>query len=621
MIPSQIIRRTNSDEKYLVVAKERYGHQCQWTWIAVSLIQWDGIPPDLADAAYEQIADKTANYGAETERKCGSNNKKTCACQGSNTEYNGASYTFGCSWTMYTNCCKFCKSSDARKFRLKAGEEEGNLENICHLLTDAITPHFAKLAPDCYNNMCLFEEVADDCRIGKGGSGRPFSGITTVLDFCAHSHKDTNNMIGGCTVVVTLNRPENRGSAEEADDEQFHVLPLYIPDATPEELQEKVNSGGLEALSSFNRTITVKNVAKKACKRGRMTAEKKRMLDGYVPENFGDPLTPKPAKKNSPLKRTPKKLDRKRLQSPEKTPQRRIQEAALEEGGVAVSTGFVNNILSQFEDSQQTLLQEQILSSNAAQSIQDVSQRHGSSSYSSWQDLGYSSTPYLNIGQRQVSNAVQRQNSSGILPSISPAYSPSYQSRPIPSARARPSPVAMRESPALYNEFTQPVSLSFGQYRSPPPGERPHIRTIMINNPCLVRQMPTVQPIYSSPRPAYIPRIPHPATYQQANPAQPRLPQGQPRREVFVQQAQQPRTPNLASQGRPMHPPQAQANFQNAGFPHQAEALAQPLASQAGAMPVSHGFVNNIVNQFSDSDSILALLEETHGQVEVLEGF
>ena len=96
----QIIRRTNSDEKYLVMAKERYGHQCQWTWIAISLIQWDGIPMNLADAAYDQIADKAANYGSETERKCGTNTKKTCACQGSNEDYNGASYTFGCSWTM-----------------------------------------------------------------------------------------------------------------------------------------------------------------------------------------------------------------------------------------------------------------------------------------------------------------------------------------------------------------------------------------------------------------------------------------------------------------------------------------------------------------------------------------
>merc|ERR1719362_1178926 len=202
-----------------------------------------------------------------------------------------------------------------------------------------------------------------------------------------------------------------------------------------------------------------------------MTAEKKRMLDGYIPEKFGEPNTPKPPKK-SPLKRTPKKLDTKRL-SPEKsvTPQKRIQEAALEEGAVAVSSGFVNNILSQFEDSQQAMLQEQILSSTA-QNIQDPSQRHVSSSYSHWQNSSHSYRPNLNSSQRQGSNAAHGPGSSALGSSqhlSSPAYSPSYQSRPIPSARARPSPVVMRESPALYNEFTQPVSLSFGQYRTPPP--------------------------------------------------------------------------------------------------------------------------------------------------------
>ena len=52
--------------------------------------------------------------GSETERMCGANKKKTCACQGTNTSFNGASYTFGCSWTMYQNVCKFCRSTDVR---------------------------------------------------------------------------------------------------------------------------------------------------------------------------------------------------------------------------------------------------------------------------------------------------------------------------------------------------------------------------------------------------------------------------------------------------------------------------------------------------------------------------
>merc|ERR1719319_1719776 len=358
-IAKWVIRRTNDDEKYLVVVKERYGHQCEWTWIAMSLVQWDGVPPELADKAYDQITDKTANYGSETERKCGANSKKTCACQGSNGDYNGASYTFGCSWTMYTNCCKFCKSSEARKYRLKQGQEEGNLENICDLLTDSITPHFAKLAPDCYNNMCLFEEVAADCRIGTE-EGRPFSGITTVLDYCAHSHKDNNNMIGGCTVVVSLIRPENRGGAEvEVEDEQYHVLPLYMPDGTEAELEEKMNAGGLDVLSSFPRTITIKSIAKKCCKRGRMTAEKKRMLDGYIPENFcsTSPTTVPKTPKKSPVKKIlkPKEPKKKLL------PMQNIQEEALEEGAVAVSSGFVSGMLSQFSQSQASLLQDDLL--------------------------------------------------------------------------------------------------------------------------------------------------------------------------------------------------------------------------------------------------------------------
>jgi len=286
-IAKWVIRRSNQEEKYCIIVKNRYGHQCEYAWIAVSQIQWDGLSQELADTAYEEISGRTAKYGSETERMCGANKKKTCACQGLNNSFNGASYTFGCSWTMYQNVCKFCRSSEVHKFRLKDASEEINLDKICQQLTDAVTPSFGRMAPDCYNNMCLFDEVAGGCRIGTQ-PGRPFSGITTVCDYCAHSHKDNNNMIGGCTVVVTLTRPENRTLAK-VDDEQFHVLPQYVPDATPEEVQEMIASGGLEVLSKFQRTITVRERPKKPnCKRGRPTAEKKKMLDGYVPEGYTD---------------------------------------------------------------------------------------------------------------------------------------------------------------------------------------------------------------------------------------------------------------------------------------------------------------------------------------------
>ena len=59
-------------------------------------------------------------------------------------------------------------------------------------------------------------------------------GETCFWDFCAHSHRDTNNMFGGCTGIVTLLKPENRDFRQKPDDEQLHVLPHYRPDDTDE---------------------------------------------------------------------------------------------------------------------------------------------------------------------------------------------------------------------------------------------------------------------------------------------------------------------------------------------------------------------------------------------------
>jgi len=284
-IAKWVLRRTNQEEQYLVIVKQRFGHRCEYTWLATAIVQWDGLTRDLADRAYDQIATKTSAFGTETERQCSANKRKTCACQGLNMNYSGASYTFGCSWTMYHNICKFCRSAEVHKFKLKEESAEDSLASCCIELNDFVVPVYNKCAPDSYSNMCLFEELAEDCRIGTvgTGTGRPFSGITTVCDFCAHSHKDTNNMVGGATAVVTLLRPEDR-DLRKPEEEQYHVLPLYVPDMSLKEIEEKTVAGGLEVLDKFSRVIAVREQKLANCRRGKLTQEKKAYLDNLAKE-------------------------------------------------------------------------------------------------------------------------------------------------------------------------------------------------------------------------------------------------------------------------------------------------------------------------------------------------
>ena len=77
------------------------------------------------------------------------------------------------------------------------------MENSIQDLATELAPLYKQIAPESYSNMIAFEDVAQDCRIGRK-PGKPFSGVTIVHDFCAHSHRDNQNMNAGCTVVRRL---------------------------------------------------------------------------------------------------------------------------------------------------------------------------------------------------------------------------------------------------------------------------------------------------------------------------------------------------------------------------------------------------------------------------------
>ena len=218
------IRRSSVQEKVLVLVDCSKDHDS--TFIVLAIVEWEGLASSIANDLYTFLPE-AMKFGHKSERKCRSNGKITCPCQGDEIN-GGASYSFGCSWSHFTNGCKFNKSKAPKKFKLGNQVLQNELNKKMDNLATYLATKHKVAAPQTFKNMTEFDSANNSCRIGKFSKdmSRPYSGVSVVLDYCCHPHKDVNNVKGGCTCVVTLTK--HRGW-EKPSDEQLHVLPLMAP--------------------------------------------------------------------------------------------------------------------------------------------------------------------------------------------------------------------------------------------------------------------------------------------------------------------------------------------------------------------------------------------------------
>jgi len=156
-------------------------HCCIKIWLVFAIMVRDGIELEKADHLYDKLKFIFEESRIATKHQCELNKTKTCTYQDHKAKKEGASYSFGCSWNVYSDSCKYAKSYTriTRKYRLANESQEEEMEAQADDMGDILS----RMASDAYQNLIMFSKEADSCRNGNGPGGKPFSRCDEGLQF------------------------------------------------------------------------------------------------------------------------------------------------------------------------------------------------------------------------------------------------------------------------------------------------------------------------------------------------------------------------------------------------------------------------------------------------------